>query len=257
MKKLIALTLALITVFVFASCGSEGGNDEGHTHDPSGAPVTSVKDYETGVKDVFSADEDAAYHDLFYNDAGDKYENKEFTKNGVFAVIYDAYNDVERYYVWGYGDEAKDCCYQWEFVMPENATVPAPGSYIKVTGTMSHDEKALDKYWLTDVTFSVEEAYEATEYDFDFVTMSPTLIRVQMINMLQLKEEFADKRIRIIGKALSENTLGSANDSSEWSVHFSAANGHIHAGDNIMIDGIFNKGGEGAIITASDITVID
>lgn len=256
MKKLIAFFLALLTVFVFASCNSGTGNEEaGHTHDPSGAPVTNIEKIETGIKDVFSADEDAAYHDLFYNDAGDKYENKEYTKYGIFAVIYDAYNDTERYYVWGFGDESKDCCYQWEFVMPENATVPAPGSYIKVVGAMSYDEKALDKYWLTDVTLSVEEAYAVTSYDFDFVTLSPTLMRVQMINMLQLTEEFADKKVRIIGKALSENTMTSAYTDDEWSVHFSSASGHINTGDIILVDGVFNQDGGGAIITASEITL--
>ncbi len=268
MKKLTSLVLALTLLFALAACGKdEHAHDEAghtheaaqqgdavHSHDPSGPPVTSVEKIETGLNEYYNADEDAAYHELFFDKKTSEYENKKFTKYGTFAVIYDAYNEVERYYVWGYGHESKDCCFQWEFVKPENAELPIPGSYIKVEGTMTADEKALDGYWLTNASVSVEEEFAATEYDYDFVTLSPTLMRVQITNMLQKPEQFADKSVRIFGRTLSENTLTSAYADDNWSVHFSASRDHLNADTIVMIEGTFNQGGASSIITSSSIT---
>lgn len=269
MKKLSSLILALALMLILPSCSkNEHTHDEtatdhtqaasqepaAHSHDPSGPPVTYVEKIETGLKEYFNENEDAAYHELFFDKKTSEYENKKFTKYGTFAVIYDAYNDTERYYVWGYGHDTKDCCFQWEFVMPENTELPVPGSYIKVEGTMTGDEKALDKYWLTGVSLSVEEAFTPAEYDYDFVTLSPTLTRVQVINMLQHPEKFADKTVRIIGKTLSENTITSAYTDDNWSVHFSASRDHLNADTIVMIEGVFNKGGESSIISSASIT---
>lgn len=266
MKKLFALILALISVFALAACGNEDEH-AGHNHasestheaasgdeTASEVHVTPVINIDTGIKEIFSADEDAQYHELFFDKKTDKYEGSKFTKKGIFAVIYDAYSDVDRYYVWGFGSEAKDCCYQWEFVFPEGTDMPVPGSVISVEGTMSYDEKALDKYWLTDVSLTTEESYADNEYELDFAAMSPTLMRVQMSGMLQFPEEFSDKSIRIIGKALSANTIGSAYANSNWSVHFSYESEQVEADDIVMLEGIYNKNDAGSIISVTAVS---
>lgn len=266
MKKITALIVSLLLLMTLASCGNNtsGEHDHDHeetaaagtphTHDPSGAPVNYAEKIETGIKEYFNSDEDAQYHELFFDKNTAKYENKSFTKYGTFAVIYDAYSSTERYYVWGYGSEEKDCCFQWEFVLPEGTTVPVRGSYIKVTGTMTHSDDALDKYWLTDVTLSVEEEAKETDYDYDFTTLSPTLMRVQAINMHQKTEVFKNKTVRIYGKAASEVTVSPIDNSDSWSFHFSAARDHLNAGSAIIIEGVYNETGSDNTIKTTAIT---
>lgn len=267
MKKISALILSLSLVFSLASCSQ--GEDHNHDHDHSGettvasshghshgvAPVTTADSLSTGMTEEFSADEDAAYHELFYDKNTEKYENKEFTKKGTFAILRDAYAGHDRYYVWGYGDEKKDCCYQWEFVMPEGADVPERGSYIEIKGTMKHSDNALDKYWLENVEIVSVTPFEKTDYDIDFTTMSPTLIRVQMINMFQKAESFVHNSIRVIGKTTSENTLSDLQGEGSWSVHFAAAEKALEAEKTVLMEGIFNESGADTMLYPTSIVV--
>ncbi len=268
MKKFTAALISIVLLLTLASCGNstdephdhdhgaEGTTvaDISHTHDPSGASVNYVSKLDAGIREYFNSDEDKQYHELFFDDKTSEYENKSFTKYGTFASIYDAYNSKERYYVWGYGSKAKDCCFQWEFVLPEGEAVPAEGSYIKVTGKMTHSEDALDKYWLTDVTLSVEEAKEETSFDIDFTVLSPTLMRVQAINMLQKKDAFQNKSVRIYGKAVNEVTVAPIDGTESWSFHFSATKDHLNTGSAVIIEGIYNETGTDTLIKASAVT---
>ena len=228
--------------------------DGGHTHDPDGAPVTFVNSIDVGFKEEFNAAEDSAYHDLFFDKNYDDYKNKEFEKQGTFAKIYDAYNDVERYYVWGWGSTAKDCCYQWEFVMPSGAKIPSPGSYITVKGTMTESESALDGYWLTDISLSTEEEFNGSSADYDLAVMSPTLARVQLINMLQKSDEFMNVSIRIIGRTQGENTIIPAYTADGWALHFTPARDHIDDGSLVIIEGSYNTGTAHNMVKTSAVT---
>lgn len=274
MKKIICILASLLLTASLASCGEnqeieletdehghvisdghthagevqtdEHGHDisDGHTHAAIEIPDTINPD----LKETFSEEEDAAYHDLFYNENTSAYENKSFTKYGTFAKIYDAYNLCTRYYVWGYGDTSKSCCYQWEFVMPDSADIPSDGSYVKVTGTMTASEDALDGYWLTNVTLSVEEAFAETDYDYDFVTLSPTLTRVQVINMLNKNDSFKNVSVRLPAYIQTESTLCSVFNDSSWSMHYTDSTSSVKASDYTVIDGIFNASGTDTLL---------
>ena len=260
MKKLITLTLILTLIFSLAACS--GGNtdettaqDESNTN-PVADAVLSDGELKTGMKEKFDQMEYAAYVDLFYNDNGSSYEGKTFKKDGTFAILYDAYNDCTRYYVWGYADNTKCCDYQWEFVMPEGAEIPESGSYIKLSGKMEKNEAALDGYWLTDVTLEVTEEFKNAGFDMDLTTLSPTLVRVEVINILQHKDKFTNKTIRIFGRALSENTIQHPYYNESWTMHFTQADTVPAIGTYILIEGTYNASGDSNVITTSKLTVI-
>lgn len=261
MKKLISLTLALVFALTLASCGSGNeettgeGNDSAVTN-PTADALLSDGELNTGMKEKFDQMEYAAYVDLFYNDNGSSYEGKKFTKDGTFAILTDAYNDVTRYYVWGYADNTKCCDYQWEFVLPEGAEVPAVGSYIEVKGTMVKDEAALDGYRLTDVTLEVKESFSDAGFDMDMTTMSPTLVRVQIINILQFKEKFENLSVRIFGRALSQNTIQHPYYNESWNMHFSETDTVPATGKYILLEGTYNADGASNSVTTSKLTVI-
>lgn len=263
MKKLAALLISLSLAISLAACG--GGEEHTHDHetnaDSSGAhshgvaPVTEADSVATGMTEEFNSDEDAAYHELFFDKNTEKYENKEFTKKGTFAVLKDAYAGIDRYYVWGYGNENKDCCWQWEFVMPEGADVPVRGSYVEIKGTMKHSESALDKYWLEDVEIVSVTPFEETSFDIDFTTLSPTLTRVQMINLFQKGDAFVHNTVRVIGKTASENTISDLLGEGNWSVHFAAAEKSIETGKTVLMEGIFNESGADTMIYPTNVVV--
>lgn len=264
MKKFISLILCVILTVALASCGNTAQENTADTTSsdtdvttPTADAVLSDGELDTGMKEKFDQMEYASYVDLFYNDNGSSYEGKTFTKDGTFGTIYDAYNDVTRYYVWGYADNTKCCDYQWEFVLPEGAEAPEPGSYIKVTGTMKSNEAALDGYWLENAELTVTEEFTNAGFDLDMTTMSPTLVRVEIINMLQHPDKFKDKRIRLFGRALSENTIQHPYYNESWTMHFTETDTVPATGKYILIEGIFNKNGESNLITTEKLTVID
>lgn len=254
MKKIISLIIAFALVLTLAACG--GNTNTPDTSNPTADALLSDGELKTGMKEKFDQMEYAAYTDLFYNDNGASYEGKTFKKDGTFAILKDAYNDITRYYVWGYADNTKCCDYQWEFVMPEGAEIPEAGSYIKLEGKMTKDDKALDGYWLTDVSFTTEENFKNAGFDMDLTTMSPTLVRVQIINMLQFKEKFENKSLRLFGRALSENTIQHPYYNESWTMHFTKVDTVPSIGAYILIEGNYNANGEDNQITTSKLTVI-
>lgn len=244
MKKLVSLALALTLVLTLAACGGsteETTTENGETvTNPTADALLSDGELNTGMKEKFDQMEYSAYVDLFYNDNGASYEGKAFKKDGTFAILKDAYNDMNRYYVWGYADNTRCCDYQWEIVLPEGTEIPEPGSYVKVTGTMEKNEKALDGYWLTDVTLEVTDAFTDAGFGMDMTTMSPTLVRVQVINMLQFPENFADLKVRVFGRALSANSIQHPYYNESWSMHFTETDTVPAIGKYILIEGTYN-----------------
>lgn len=257
MKKYIALILCLSVFLSLCACG---GNENETTPDgqtnPTADAVLSDGELDTGMKEKFDQMEYSAYVDLFYNDNGASYEGKNFKKDGTFAILKDAYNDTVRYYVWGYADNTKCCDYQWEFVLPEGASVPEPGSYIKVSGTMTKSEQALDGYWLENVSLEVTDEFRNAGFDMDLTTMSPTLVRVQIINLLQHKDKFADITLRLFGRALTPETIQHPYYNESWQVHFTQTETSPAIGDYILIEGTYNKASAGPLITTDKLTVI-
>ncbi len=264
MKKLTALLLAVLLILTFTACS--GGTEETTTSsdntdtdtvtNPTADALLSEGELDTGMKEKFDRMEYAAYVDLFYNDNGASYEGKTFTKDGTFAILTDAYNDTTRYYVWGYADNTKCCDYQWEIVLPEGTEIPEAGSYVKVNGTMEKNDEALDGYWLKDVTLEITDEFTNAGYDMDMTTMSPTLTRVEIINMLQFPEKFNDVSIRIFGRALSGNSIQHPYYNDSWSMHFTETDTVPATGKYILLEGTYNKDGTGNLVTTSALTVI-
>lgn len=256
MKKIFALILTLTLTLSFAACGT--GNEEttaenGDTvTNPTADALLSDGELDTGMKEKFDQMEYSAYIDLFYNDNGASYEGKTFSKDGTFAVLKDAYSNVTRYYVWGYADNTKCCDYQWEFVMPDGMEIPEPGSYVKVKGTMEKNEAALDGYWLKDVTLEVTEEFENAGFGMDMTTMSPTLVRVQVINILQFPDNFKDMTVRVFGRALSVNSIQHPYYNESWSMHFTETDTVPAIGKYILLEGTYND----KQITTEKLTVI-
>ena len=256
MKKIFALLLALTLVLSLAACGGsaeETTTENGDTvTNPTADALLSDGELDTGMKEKLDQMEYSAYVDLFYNDNGASYEGKTFNKDGTFAILRDAYSDVTRYYVWGYADNTKCCDYQWEIVLPEGAEIPEPGSYIKVKGTMEKNDAALDGYWLTDITLEVAEKFTNAGYDMDMTTMSPTLVRVQVINMLQFPDNFKEQTVRIFGRALSVNSIQHPYYNESWSMHFTETDTVPAIGKYILLEGTYNN----KQITTDKLTVI-
>ncbi len=256
MKKVFALLLSLALVLSLAACGGseeETTAENGETvTNPTADALLSDGELDTGMKEKFDQMEYSAYVDLFYNDNGASYEGKTFNKDGTFAILKDAYSNVTRYYVWGYADNTKCCDYQWEIVLPEGTEIPEPGSYVKVTGTMEKNEAALDGYWLKDITLEVTEDFKNAGFGMDMTTMSPTLVRVQVINILQFPDNFKDMTVRVFGRALGANSIQHPYYNESWSMHFTETDTVPAIGKYILLEGTYND----KQITTDKLTVI-
>ena len=273
MKKLIALLLTLALVLTFTACGGKTSTDEktSGSDAQSGDSVATTAptaqgaalglQLNTGMKEKQDQMEYSIYCDLFYNENGAAYENMKYTKDGVFAILEDAYSGKTRYYVWGYADNTKCCDYQWEFVMPKGAEIPEAGSYVTMTGQLTKSDEALDGYWFTDVQLTVEEPFAHAGYDYDLTTDSPTLARVQIQNMESHMDQFNGKTVRIYGRAMN---LDAANGGGSvqhpyydgaWSIDFNYNDKIDFAiGDDILVEGPFTVLDAGCYIDSTKIT---
>ena len=271
MKKLLALILALTLVLTLSACSgntetptdTDAANDEAVSSEGNEEYTTPTADalltgdgLDTGMKEKFDQMEYSAYVDLFYNENGKSYEGKTFKKDGTFAILKDEYSNVTRYYVWGYADNTKCCDYQWELVIPAGSVIPEPGSYVKVEGKMEKSEDALDGYWLTDVKIETKESFKNAGFDLDMTTMSPTLVRVQIINMLQFPESFQDMKVRLFGRALSTGSIQHPYYDEAWSMHFTETDTVPAIGNYILLEGVFAKDGADTQITTDKLTVV-
>ena len=191
MKRL-SLILAIITVLcLVTSCGdTAGGNGEG------GEAITPFEV-------IINSNEYLLYQNVFYNDMSADYVNKETTKIGTFAKVYDRYNEVDRYYVWGYYDQTKCCDWQWEFNPADISSLPKEGSKITVKGMFTATDKALDGYWIENPAVTFKNEYEGELFDVNMCLMSSTLERVQLANMQQKPEFFEGKTVSTYGRMYS------------------------------------------------------
>ena len=223
MKRIFAALLCIAMLMLVCSCSNDdtvnpASSDETVVADSNATDSNTESSSDTTVpgqgaiinsnrsesEDCFpyeiNALEYTLYTNIFYNDMGGDYVGTKETKTGTFAVIYDRFNEVTRYYVWGYYDETKCCDWQWEFVPTSTDNLPVPGSLVEVTGTFEADEAALDGYWYQNAECTVKEAYEGTGAEVDMTVMSGTLERVQIINMQNFADWFAGKKVAAYGR---------------------------------------------------------
>ena len=276
MKKLIAILLTFVLIFSFAACSGNGGGKDtpkekttaasGDTTDASAdtsdttqsapttaapaataAPDTKLKDGDVSEgKDspptILNTMEYTLYTNIFYNQQGDEYVGQEVTKRGTFATINDRFNDKTRYYVWGYNDATKCCDWQWELVLKDEKNVPVDGSLITVTGTFEKDTEALDGYWITGASITVEEEYKDKGFDVDLTTMGSTLERVQMINIQNYQDDFEGKSICLYGRVLNPASIQNPYYDGSWSQDFKTDDEVPAIGTCVILSGTYTGG---------------
>ncbi len=194
------------------------------------------------------------YMNIFYNGMGGDYIGKTVTKTGTFTAIRDSFNDVTRYYVWGYNDATKCCDWQWEFVPKDPSQLPKNGSFVKMTGVFSQDEAALDGYWFTDATVETQTVYEGPEVDVDMGTMSATLERVQLLNMQYFPDDYTGKSLRLYARVAGMGSLEHPYYDGAWEQPITSASALPAIGTLVLVTGSWNQD---AVIVAETVEQTD
>ena len=227
-KKCLFLVLILAAALLCSGCSS-GGSESGKTV--------------SEVPQLLNQAEYVLYQNVYYNGYGATLNGSPVTKNGVFAILEDAYNGRTRYYVWGYLDNTLCCDWQWEFVPSDMKSLPAPGSVITVSGDFVSDGDALDGYWIKDAQITVESTYTGPKYDVNMQAMSDTLERVQVLNIQNRQEQFEGKTYAAYGRVSALNILQDPYYG-EWQIAFAPAGGAASPaiGADIQLNGKIASG---------------
>ena len=205
MKRTLCLLLALLLLY---GCGKSAPA----LQEPE-EPARS-----DALPEVYSQEEYMLYQNVFFGDFGPDAAGKPVEKQGVYATVYDAFNQRQRYFVWGYYDRTKCCDWQWEFVPADPASLPAPGSTVRVSGTFAAGEDALDGYWIESAQCSVDSVYTGAAADLNMAVMSCTLERVQMYNILYKPEEFEGRGFTAYGRLTAGGMLQDPYYDGSWEI---------------------------------------
>lgn len=202
MKKLISALLCLTIVFAFVGCSKNETNNETNSNTEVTEQAVSQK-----METIINSNEYVILQNIYYNDQAEDYINVNVTKKGIFTILYDEFNSMERYYVWGYNDNTKCCDWQWEIAPDTLTELPTIGSTITVSGKFVENEKALDKYWIESPKIEVITELKKSEFDIDTTTMGGTLERVQVANMQGNSDKFEGKTVTVYGRIESPNSV--------------------------------------------------
>ena len=231
-NKVLFSALLLAITLLCSACSSDSG---------SAAGIKTV----TEVPVILNQAEYVLYQNIFYNNYGSQYENTPVTKNGVFAVLQDAFNDRTRYYVWGYLDNTQCCDWQWEFVPKDTKNLPPVGSLITVSGTFARDEEtALDGYWIKDADVNTVTAYSGPTSELYMRAMSDTLERVQLLNIMYRPEAFEGKTFTAYGRIAGPGVLQDPYYDGSWEIPFSSASdlSALAIGTSVTLNGKVSAG---------------
>lgn len=221
-KKILLVFLLLAAVLMLSACAKKEETYEATSN---------------SVPTVLNTSEYVLYQNIFYNNYGSRYDGKTVTKHGIFTTIQDAYSDVTRYYVWGYNDMTKCCDWQWELNVTDAANLPANGSLIDVKGTFASSGSALDGYWIEKPEITLLTAYTGKTAELDMTTMSDTLERVQLINVMNWVDKFAGKSVYAYGRILDTTTLQDPYYDGSWTTAFSSADQIPATGTSVVLRG--------------------
>ena len=235
-KRFLLAALLLAAVILCTACGNDGGKIGTGSGGQDGVPTANE------IPAVLNQAEYLLYQNIFYNKTGDQYVGQEFTKQGVFGVIYDAFSQRTRYYVWGYLDNTRCCDWQWEIKIDDPQNLPASGSMVSVKGTFSASEDALDGYWLTNPEITLQSRYTAGGQELDMYTLSDTLERVQMLNILYKPESFEGKTFSAYGRVLSASVLQDPYYDGSWQTSFTAKETVPAIGTTVLLTGTVTGG---------------
>lgn len=182
------------------------------------------------------------YQNIFYNKQIDQYAGQAATKEGTFTTLYDAYNDVTRYYVWGYNDNTKCCDWQWELKIDDTKDLPVNGALVDVEGTYEKNDKALDGLWIVNPKISVKTNYKGNDYDIDMLTMSNTLERVQITNVMNIPDKFEGKTIGFYGRMKNASEIEDAYYDNSWSIKVTGTFEVPNFGTTVVANGKIKNG---------------
>ena len=243
MKRFGLIVFVLLSsALILICCGCSAGNSSG------GEVETSEERL-----GVVNQNEYVLYQNVFYNGYAKNFDGKSAKKVGIFAVLHDAYNDVDRYYVWGYRDQTKCCDWQWEFTPQKGQKLPAVGSLVNVEGVFVYDEQALDDYWIKNATVTTATVYAGPSYDLNMFVMSDTLERVQLINVIRFPDYFKDKTFIAYGRIQTMTSFQDPYYDGSWNVDFSF-DGNVPAiGTMVVLNGTVSDG----TLSVQTITPID
>ena len=230
-KRMLLVMMALFAAVVCSAC-SENANVK--TTDKM--PV------------ILNQAEYVLYQNIFYNEYASQYEGKSVQKQGVFAVIQDAFNDRTRYYVWGFMDNTKCCDWQWEIVPKDEKSLPPAGSLVSVKGVFAAGEEALDGYWIKDASIETVTQYTGSATEINMYAMSCTLERVQMLNILYHPEAFEGKQFFAYGRIIAPYQLQDPYYNGSWQIDFTSDSESPAIGSSVILRG---KVGSGKLVDCS------
>lgn len=227
----ICLAMLLACVLLLLTACDSGGEKTG----------TATGKTTDSVPVILNQAEYVLYQNVFYNGYADD-NIGEVTKKGVYAVIRDAYSNVTRHYVWGYLDNTLCCDWQWEFVPAEGVELPAPGSEIQVKGNFVKDDSALDGYRILNARVTTETEYTGKTAEISMLTMSDTLERVQMINIMNRKEAFEGKAFTAYGRIAAVDTLEDPYYNGSWNITIHPTTDAPAIGTMVRLQGTVRNG---------------
>lgn len=249
MKKLILPLLSVIMLcLAFSACSSNQSAVE--TKTTSAQQASTAQKSETAFETITDMNEYTLYQNIFYNDQAADYTDKQVTKRGIFAAVYDEYNSKKRYYVWGYADNTKCCDWQWELDIEDESNLPPLGSTIEVGGEFKSNENALDGYWIENHEITVTSEFKSNSADVDMTVMGGTLERVQIINMQQFPDKFEGKTVSAYGRVETPTTIQHPYYDSTFSQEFSTTDTVPATGTVVIVSGKYSNG----VIADSTIT---
>ena len=242
MKKLLCAVLAALLLLTLAACSETG--KPAKTDPPVGTGSPDVLIEPRGAKlfpSVTNGSEGVLYDNIFFNNMADDYVGKTITKEGTYTRLYDAFSQKYRYYVWGYRDNTKCTDWQWEFVPADPEALPPVGSLVKMTGTLTRDDAALDKLWFTNTAIEVEQSFNPPACDVNMTVMGTTLERVQLLNMQYKPEAFEGQSLRVYGRVMNSFTIQHPCYDNVWSQEFSTDKEVPGIGNIIILAGTWQS----------------
>ncbi len=231
MKRTLALLLSLTLLLTLCACARQQAPQDGDA-----------------MPTVLNTNEYVLYQNIFFNGQAGDYTGKTATKTGTFAILRDQFNEVDRYYVWGYNDATKCCDWQWEFVPQDPQALPPVGSLVEMTGTLTQSDSALDGYWFTDAKLKVKTEYHGADCDVDMSAMSATLERVQILNMQYYPDYFEGKSLVAYGRILEPTVLQHPYYDSAWTQSFEGST-DLAIGTVVLVQGSY----EGGVIRSAQV----
>lgn len=232
MKKRILAVCITAMLVLLSGCG---GNN-------SAEPDASAPSAGNGMPTVVNTAEYTLYQNIFFNDAKADFDGKETVKTGTFGTVHDAFNDVTRYYVWGYNDQTKCCDWQWELKIDNTSELPSNGSLVKVSGVYEENKDALDDFWIIDPQITVQKPFTPRNVDIDMQAMDDTLERVQAINIKEKKEAFEGQTVCCYGRIQNEKTLKDPYYDNSWTIDISGDYELPAFGTLVLVSGTVRNG---------------